>query len=86
LAVHKKLKRKFRIKGVGVGLFEPFIELIYDTLISVMTKVNPRNLMEAIIFFQKNLEQNLELSKFEYFFAVTRIKPVFHHDMDICYW
>jgi hypothetical protein len=25
--------------------FEPFIELIYDTLISVMTEVDPRNLM-----------------------------------------
>ena len=35
------------------------------------------------IFFQNNLEQNLEFSKFEYFFALTRIKPVFHHDMNI---
>ena len=40
------------IKGVGVGFFEPFIELIYETLISVMTKVDPRNLMVAIIFFK----------------------------------
>ena len=41
------------VKEVGVSFFEPFIELIYDTLISVMTKVDPRNLMVAIIFFKK---------------------------------
>ena len=40
------------VKEVGVGFFEPFIELIYDKLISVMTKVDPRNLMVAIIFFK----------------------------------
>jgi hypothetical protein len=47
----KKLKI-FKLKGEGVGFFEPFIELLYDKLISVMTKVDPRNLVVAIIFFK----------------------------------
>ena len=41
-----------QLKGVGVVIFEPLIELIYDKLISVMTKVDLRNLMVAIIFFK----------------------------------
>jgi len=40
------------LRGLVSVFFEPFIELIYDTLISVMTKVDPRNLMVAIIFFK----------------------------------
>ena len=46
-----KLK-KIGLRGRVLVFFEPFIELIYDTLISVMTKVDPRNLMVAIIFFK----------------------------------
>ena len=40
------------LRGWVSVFFEPFIELIYDTLISVITKVDPRNLMVAIIFFK----------------------------------
>jgi hypothetical protein len=50
--IKKRLKNLFSFKGVGVGFFKPFIELIYDTLISLMTKVDPRNLMVAIILFK----------------------------------
>ena len=42
-------KLHYAVKGVGFGFFRPFIELIYDKLISVMTKVDPRNLV-VILF------------------------------------
>jgi hypothetical protein len=40
------------LRGWVSVFFEPFIELIYDSLISVMTKVDSRNLMVAIILFK----------------------------------
>jgi hypothetical protein len=62
------------LRGWASYFFEAFQELIYDTLISIMTKVDPRNLMVVIIFVKKNLEQILKFSKFE-FFWFNRYKP-----------
>ena len=42
------------LRGWASYFFEPFIELIYDTLISVMPKVDPRNLMVGIIFSKQS--------------------------------
>jgi hypothetical protein len=42
----------FLLRGWVSVFFKPFIELIYDKLISVMTKGDPKNLAVAIIFFK----------------------------------
>jgi hypothetical protein len=39
----------FSLQGVDFDFFEPLIVLIYDTNISIITKVGPMDLMVAII-------------------------------------